>query len=491
MRSGDFEPSEAGSQPLRTPPSTRPRIRSFLLTALSACVIAGFAALLIPASSNRLELWPSPERERALALIVDRSMDLEEALRHAPIWERRLYDALESTASEEEVAQLIAWYQELVPHSPDPVVSLRLAILEAEVGRWDDVRRELVVWADGKAPFPAFARLLRAAYETNDAASADDVKALKTLAPVLGAGWSYDRLAVRIFRRVGDSARAAAQEHELPARAERLLCWSRIGFGLDLLILVVGGGVAIDVLRRRPPLNVSRAMLPSPWRGRDGLAVLLRGTALGILLMLGAQCIGITLDANETLLNWTIYPLLACPVLFLARRWLIPADIGFSQVFGLKPDAGASRRLMLVVLVGFGLGAMGEWSILLAGSWLDLPSHWTEWFDDELAWGNGWYVSSSLLQSVVMAPLVEELLCRGLLFGTLRRRFGWVVSALISAAIFASAHGYGAVGWMATFCSGAIWAWLYERTRSLVPGMLVHGLSNLLASYGVLLLRAP
>jgi membrane protease YdiL (CAAX protease family) len=33
-----------------------------------------------------------------------------------------------------------------------------------------------------------------------------------------------------------------------------------------------------------------------------------------------------------------------------------------------------------------------------------------------------------------------------------------------------------------------LWAWSYERTRSLVPGMLAHAMVNLLASLSLLLL---
>src|SRR4029450_5848490 len=77
------------------------------------------------------------------------------------------------------------------------------------------------------------------------------------------------------------------------------------------------------------------------------------------------------------------------------------------------------------------------------------------------------------------------------LFATLRRRFGVAGAALLSAAIFAIAHGYGVLGFGAVFWSGLLWAWAYERTGSLLPSMAAHAVDNLMATLSVILvLRA-
>jgi membrane protease YdiL (CAAX protease family) len=111
---------------------------------------------------------------------------------------------------------------------------------------------------------------------------------------------------------------------------------------------------------------------------------------------------------------------------------------------------------------------------------LDLSSHWTEWFDEDLIWGGAAVVTVSLVEYVLFAPLFEELVFRGLLFATLRRRFGFGLSATLSAAIFALAHGYGLLGFASVIFSGLLWAWVYEKTGSLLPGMAAHALNNLM-----------
>src|SRR5687768_11964523 len=117
-----------------------------------------------------------------------------------------------------------------------------------------------------------------------------------------------------------------------------------------------------------------------------------------------------------------------------------------------------------------------------------VPSHWTEWFDEDLAWGSAGILVASLLGTVVFAPVLEEIVFRGLLYGTLRRWVGWPTAALLSAAVFAGAHGYGVAGFGSVFVSGVMWAVAYEKTRSLLPGMAAHAANNVSAACAVLAL---
>ena len=96
-----------------------------------------------------------------------------------------------------------------------------------------------------------------------------------------------------------------------------------------------------------------------------------------------------------------------------------------------------------------------------------------------------------MLEFVVYAPVLEEIAFRGILFGTLRRKFSFAPAAFIGALVFAVAHGYGWIGFLSVLWSGVVWAWGYEKTGSLLPGMLAHALNNLLVSGSVIhLLRS-
>jgi sodium transport system permease protein len=90
-----------------------------------------------------------------------------------------------------------------------------------------------------------------------------------------------------------------------------------------------------------------------------------------------------------------------------------------------------------------------------------------------------------ILLIAIAAPISEEVLFRGMLFGGLRRRLPRIAAALISALVFGALHaltGLSAVPPLIAF--GFILALLYERTGSIVPGILLHMLNNSVALLG-------
>jgi membrane protease YdiL (CAAX protease family)/uncharacterized RDD family membrane protein YckC len=94
-----------------------------------------------------------------------------------------------------------------------------------------------------------------------------------------------------------------------------------------------------------------------------------------------------------------------------------------------------------------------------------------------------------LIGVAVVAPVVEEILFRGVVFGWLRGRMPAVAAAVISAALFSLAH----LGWMdwalllPVFGIGLVLAGLYHHSRSLWPGILVHASVNTAATLFILL----
>jgi uncharacterized protein len=85
---------------------------------------------------------------------------------------------------------------------------------------------------------------------------------------------------------------------------------------------------------------------------------------------------------------------------------------------------------------------------------------------------------------VAVAPLSEEIFFRGFMFGGLRRRFPLWAAAAISGAVFGLLHytgpdSIGVVPQLAVL--GILLAWLYERTGSLWPPIMLHVVNNSLA----------
>lgn len=86
-----------------------------------------------------------------------------------------------------------------------------------------------------------------------------------------------------------------------------------------------------------------------------------------------------------------------------------------------------------------------------------------------------------VLLIVVAAPISEEICFRGMLFGGLRTGLSRIPAALIVGLIFGGLHvttGVGAVPPLMVF--GFVLCLLYEKTESIVPGILLHALNNAL-----------
>lgn len=91
-------------------------------------------------------------------------------------------------------------------------------------------------------------------------------------------------------------------------------------------------------------------------------------------------------------------------------------------------------------------------------------------------------VPIQILLIVLGAGIAEELCFRGMLFGGLRERLPRLPAALLAGAIFGALHvttGVTAVPPLIAF--GFVLCLLYEKTGSIVPGMLLHMLNNSVA----------
>lgn len=81
----------------------------------------------------------------------------------------------------------------------------------------------------------------------------------------------------------------------------------------------------------------------------------------------------------------------------------------------------------------------------------------------------------------VWVPLCEELWFRALLYTSLRTRLGIAASAVVTAALFAAVHSpVTPVEAAARFLPAVLFAFWYERTRSLWPNVIAHSLHNAL-----------
>lgn len=214
----------------------------------------------------------------------------------------------------------------------------------------------------------------------------------------------------------------------------------------------------------QPPASPDHSV---PWKFIDnwtGVALLAILNVIIFVIMLGGRQTDIAQSAAIILLELAY--LLPVIIIFAWRRihW---RALGFGKFDASTLGIGcglllASEVIIIIhnlVLVLLGVDTQAE-TIIRIFTELDAPV---------------WFV----LVSAIFAPLVEEIFFRGFLFQGFRARYGWVNAMLLSAAIFAVAH-LDPVALIPTFVLGCLLAYLYHRSNSVWPGVIIHFLINAL-----------
>lgn len=462
---------------------------SIVVSVVCACVLLTALGSILWFSITVPKLDRIEEPDRALDLMVSRMMEAQDGLSRSPEWQQWLAEWTMGN-KDEASSQGIQWYRELVKTTDDLLSKLRLAILLGESGREAEALAEAKGWHDRDGSAGLFEQLIVAAYGSQPLSKAQEAELQAALAEAVPSGWFYNQLSARLARRGEDHALLATVEQQRADRADRVQQGIRPLIVTELICLMIGTVMLVGIVRlRRQRVDVLRVHLPGmppPWSGRIAVAVILRGGALGVVATLAFLSVP---SFDQSLGSAFVIPLANIPLLILAYVHLLkPAGLTFWNGFGLRINSADHGQLACIVVAVIAAGLWGEWALGRAAEILNLSNQWTEWFDPNLVWASLPKLTVSLLEYVIFAPIFEEIAFRGLLYATLRRRLAFFPAAIVSTTIFALAHGYSLIGFISVFWSGFLWAWVYERTGSLIPGMVAHAMNNLLVCLTVMAL---
>lgn len=181
---------------------------------------------------------------------------------------------------------------------------------------------------------------------------------------------------------------------------------------------------------------------------------------LGISALPGLHpAVGILLDSAARIL-----PALIALALLFRRPTHAIRVMGLDRRIAVKEILGMFSLLMIVDQVL-------RWSMTSAGS--NEPG-------GGLALGDAglWGLAFTLVSACLLAPVAEEILYRGVLFGSCRNRLGVIAAALFSSAVFATLHFYDGYGLASVGVFGFSCALLYSGTGSLSTVIALHMLYN-------------
>jgi membrane protease YdiL (CAAX protease family) len=213
------------------------------------------------------------------------------------------------------------------------------------------------------------------------------------------------------------------------------------------------------------PVTNETQVYSVPWRPIDNwvgvfLLVLIN---IGLLLAASQEAFSDFAQSAILILVQLVY-LLPLLVVFTYRR-VNPLALGFGKfdwnILGIGCGLLIASYMIIlihnIVLMLLGVNTQGEQIMQLLDA-LESPV---------------WFV----LVGVVFAPMVEELFFRGFLFQGFRQKYSWMAGLLLSSGIFAAAH-LDPVAFIPTFILGCLLAYMYHRSNSVWPGVILHMLVN-------------
>ncbi|MGD6855971.1 CPBP family intramembrane glutamic endopeptidase [Bacillus infantis] len=171
-----------------------------------------------------------------------------------------------------------------------------------------------------------------------------------------------------------------------------------------------------------------------------------------------------------TLTGLTIAVILMAGIYFIALRpkrlsWREAGVKAFSpkdwKLIGLYSVALLIGAVLIVVLTSF-----------IGNSWENSK---TEAMQQNVTF---FTVLIAFISAAVISPIYEEIFYRGFLYRWLRTRMGLTGALLLSSLIFTIIHIPTYNVMPVNFFSGILFALAYERTGSIWPSILIHGLTN-------------
>jgi hypothetical protein len=298
----------------------------------------------------------------------------------------------------------------------------------------------------------------------------------------------------QVARAAGDLPRVATLTREIRARGAQQKRRSLALQAASLGLIALGAGAVARLFRRGRREQLQAAA--SPWSLEDGIGVFIRGDFFNRVyfvaliwissLPFGAEFAGSI--PGELLHTWgTLFASL--PLLWLVRHHLLSPDPPRQpSPFGLMPGASRLAGVATICAAAIALDLVGTQAISWGAWGLGVGASWAEGFDEALVFGARSHSVLTTIDYVAWAPAFEELAFRGVLYFSLRQRLGPGSAALASAGVFALLHFYSLPGFLMTLWSGCVWALAFEKTRSLLPGVVAHAVYNGLYVAGLVLL---
>lgn len=172
--------------------------------------------------------------------------------------------------------------------------------------------------------------------------------------------------------------------------------------------------------------------------------------------------------------GWIVNSILRLAAVVLLVWWLRGVrKVGLDEIRGLF--TWSTRPVAVGASIGLALFTV-DYSVVVGWQFIDRTPNLGDG-----TW-NPWIATQSLAEPyiayfvglVLIGPLVEEFVHRGVAFPALATRFGVIGAAVVSSAVFALGHQLLPYSLATAFVTGLVYVWLVHRYRSLAPAIAAH-----------------
>ena len=183
-------------------------------------------------------------------------------------------------------------------------------------------------------------------------------------------------------------------------------------------------------------------------------------------LLLAEQMVTAIMDQALAITFWSgIIVLIVFWIRFAVRKK------SFLKEVECKPVAVKGILPIVVFALGFNV------IVSVVISYFPWPQGWMDAYATSAAPLDGSLMS--WLTGVLMAPVLEEIVFRGLVYTRLKKGMPAIVAAVLSSLLFGIMHG--TIIWVIyAFVLGMVMTWVFERYQSLAANILFHFVFNLM-----------
>lgn len=183
------------------------------------------------------------------------------------------------------------------------------------------------------------------------------------------------------------------------------------------------------------------------------------------------------LSNDNILVMLLISQIITIPILAIWLR----KDIKIDKEMGIYKKYKGTFFLKYLFIVPFGLTTMLCANYFVSILQMFMPEFMATSYDETSVALSTGPVIIQILATAVGAPIVEELMFRGVIYRRIRRMVNVIPAAIITSLLFGIYHGNWIQGPYA-FLVGLACVFVYERYKSIIAPIILHGTANFFAT---------